>query len=84
MDLALFCTRSFSFFTPYAELTLNIKPDDFFSIKFPIPSLPEQQKIADCLSSIDELISIQAQKLDALKSHKKGLLQQLFPEMRES
>lgn len=39
----------------------------------------EQQKIADCLSSIDELISIEARKLDALKTHKKGLMQQLFP-----
>ncbi|WP_017850368.1 restriction endonuclease subunit S [Leptospira interrogans serovar Szwajizak] len=51
----------------------------FSELFIPLPSLPEQQKIADCLSSIDELISIQAQKLDALKSHKKGLLQQLFP-----
>lgn len=39
----------------------------------------EQQKIADCLSSIDELISVEARKLDALKAHKKGLMQQLFP-----
>jgi len=43
------------------------------------PSLPEQQKIADCLSSLDELITAQAQKLDTLKIHKKGLMQQLFP-----
>ncbi len=39
----------------------------------------EQQKIADCLSSMDELIALEAQKLDALKAHKKGLMQQLFP-----
>lgn len=39
----------------------------------------EQQKIADCLSSVDELISTQADKLDQLKAHKKGLMQQLFP-----
>ncbi len=45
----------------------------------PIPSLPEQQKIAECLSSLDELISAQAQKIEALKMHKKGLMQQLFP-----
>jgi len=44
-----------------------------------IPSLPEQQKIADCLSSLDELIAVHAQKLDTLKAHKKGLMQQLFP-----
>lgn len=45
-----------------------------------IPGDPEeQQKIADCLTSVDELIAAQTQKLDALKTHKKGLMQQLFP-----
>lgn len=44
-----------------------------------IPSLPEQQKIAACLSSLDDLISAQSQKIEALKQHKKGLMQQLFP-----
>ncbi len=39
----------------------------------------EQQKIAECLSSVDELIAAQAPKLEALKTHKKGLMQQLFP-----
>jgi restriction endonuclease S subunit len=39
----------------------------------------EQQKIADCLSSLDELITAQNQKLEALKAHKKGMMQQLFP-----
>jgi type I restriction enzyme, S subunit len=39
----------------------------------------EQQKIADCLSSTDELITAAARKLGALKSHKTGLMQQLFP-----
>lgn len=44
-----------------------------------VPKIDEQQKIAECLSSIDEVIAGQSQKLDALKAHKKGLLQQLFP-----
>jgi len=48
-----------------------------YPVVFPKPK--EQQKIADCLSSVDELISAQAQKIDALKAHKKGLMQQLFP-----
>jgi type I restriction enzyme, S subunit len=48
-------------------------------IRLEIPQLAEQQKIADCLSSIDNLITAQTQKLDALKAHKKGLMQRLFP-----
>lgn len=43
------------------------------------PSYKEQQKIADCLSSLDDLINAYSQKLDALKDQKKGLMQQLFP-----
>jgi type I restriction enzyme S subunit len=39
----------------------------------------EQIKIAECLSSIDDIISAQSQKIDALKDHKRGLMQQLFP-----
>lgn len=49
------------------------------TLKINIPMFSEQQKIADCLSSIDELIEAQTQKLDTLKAHKKGLMQQLFP-----
>jgi type I restriction enzyme S subunit len=47
--------------------------------KTPLPTLAEQQKIADCLASLDDLITLEAQKLDTLKTHKKGLMQQLFP-----
>ncbi|WP_301847488.1 restriction endonuclease subunit S [uncultured Parabacteroides sp.] len=42
----------------------------------------EQQKIAKNLSSVDELISIEIAKLDQLKAHKKGLMQQLFPKLQ--
>ena len=58
---------------------LNISADTFFNLSFAIPDPKEQQKIADCLSSIDELINLREQKLTALKQHKKGLMQQLFP-----
>jgi type I restriction enzyme S subunit len=58
---------------------LNISKDTFFGIKIPTPKYAEQQKIADCLSSIDELITAEARKLEVLKFHKKGLMQQLFP-----
>ncbi|QQS31483.1 MAG: restriction endonuclease subunit S [Sphingobacteriales bacterium] len=44
----------------------------------------EQQKIASCLSSLDEVISAESQKLEVLKDHKKGLLQNLFPKEGET
>jgi len=44
----------------------------------------EQQKIAECLSSVDELMAAQARKVAALKTHKKGLMQQLFPREGET
>ena len=50
----------------------------------PLPSPAEQQKIAECLSSVDELMAAQARKVDALKTHKKGLMQQLFPREGET
>ncbi len=59
--------------------TLNLKYAAFSQISVPSPTYPEQQKIAECLSSVDELIAAQARKVDALKTHKKGLMQQLFP-----
>ena len=53
-------------------------------IEIPFPPLPEQQKIAECLSSVDELMAAQARKVDALKTHKRGLMQQLFPREGET
>ena len=44
-----------------------------------LPALAEQQRIADCLSSRDAQIAVESAKFDAIKTHKKGLLQQLFP-----
>ena len=59
---------------------LNISPTDFFSIVLPTPvKKEEQQKIADCLSSIDDLIDAESRKLRALEKYKKGLMQKLFP-----
>ena len=49
-----------------------------------LPTKPEQQRIADCLSSLDERITAETSKLDALKAHKKGLLKQLFPAKGET
>ena len=49
------------------------------SWRAPLPSLPEQERIAECLASIDALIEAENEKLEALKEHKKGLMQQFFP-----
>ena len=48
------------------------------------PSPEEQKKIADCLFEMDNLISAQAQKVEALKDQKKGMMQQLFPQKGET
>ena len=56
----------------------------FSELQIPVPAFEEQQKVADCLSSLDELIAAQARKVDALKTHKKGLMQQLFPREGET
>lgn len=62
----------------------RIHQDVFLSFPIALPRPPEQQKIADCLSSLDELIAAQTQKVEALKSYKKGLMQQLFPRAGET
>ena len=53
-------------------------------IKIPFPKIKEQQKIAACLSSLDEVITAESQKLGVLKDHKKGLLQNLLPQAGET
>lgn len=54
----------------------------FSSVSLLMPKEEEQKKIADCLLSVDELISTETAKLDQLKAHKKGLMQQLFPKLQ--
>ena len=71
-----------------AHGSLSINDGDFLALPVPLPngktSLAEQQKIAECLSSVDELMAAQARKVDALKTHKKGLMQKLFPSEKVS
>jgi len=66
-----------------------INKTEFSKIKIHIPpTLDEQKKIADFLSSVDEKIEIVSKKLKELKKYKKGLLQKLLnvkkgePELR--
>ena len=56
-----------------------ISYSQFSSILLPKPDEEEQQKIADCLSSIDDLISAEEKKLLLLNDYKKGWMQKLFP-----
>ena len=63
---------------------LNISKEAFYGVAIPVPNHAEQQKIADCLSSLDDLIAAETYKLDTLKTHKKGLMQQLFPREGET
>ena len=57
---------------------MSVSPDDLLSIKVMVPCLEEQQKIADCLVSFDEVIEKQKATLAAWEELKKGLLQQMF------
>jgi type I restriction enzyme S subunit len=47
------------------------------------PSIPEQQKIASVLSSLDELISAVLLRIEVLQTHKRGLMQQIFPSLED-
>jgi type I restriction enzyme S subunit len=62
----------------------HIYPSQIITCQLPIVNnKPEQQKIASCLSSLDDLIAAHSQKLELLKNHKKGLMQNLFPQEGE-
>ena len=63
---------------------LNVSKEQFFSIGIPTPLRDEQQKIADCLMSLDEVIAAQGRKVQTLKAHKRSLMQQLFPREGET
>lgn len=71
-----------------AHGSLSIDVKDLLALPVPLPkgktSRAEQQKIADCLSSLDEVITAEHRVLEALKTHKKGLMQQLFPREGET
>ncbi|MBR2369515.1 MAG: restriction endonuclease subunit S [Paludibacteraceae bacterium] len=58
---------------------INIGTKEFMDMPIPYPSLAEQKKVVDCLSSLDKYIDAAKRKLDLLKEHKRGLMQKLFP-----
>lgn len=69
-------TRNYVSYVGNPKLMNGVMGDIIISVP---PTIEEQQKIADCLSSLDELIEATAQKVEVLKEHKKGLMQRLFP-----
>ena len=58
---------------------LSVNMSAFRQLRIPIPPLAEQQRIAACLSAVDEMINAANGKLEQLKAYKKGLMQKLFP-----
>jgi type I restriction enzyme S subunit len=59
-------------------------PVSFFEVfPFYLPTIEEQQTIVAFMLSLDELINARTQKIEALRTHKKGLMQQLFPMLDE-
>lgn len=56
----------------------KLNQEDMIEIPMQIPCLAEQQKIADCLSALDDVIEKQKATLAAWEEMKKGLLQQMF------
>lgn len=79
----------------YLLQTINFKPfikganiphiyyKDYSKLLVSFPKPKEQQKIANCLASVDDLIETVTQKIEAFKEHKKGLMQQLFPTIND-
>ena len=57
----------------------NLSGQIVLSVPLSVPHRDEQEKVADCLSTLDARIEEQAQRIDALRRHRQGLLQQLFP-----
>ena len=66
--------------TAQGAIRFNLNREAFQKTPFLLPRLPEQEKIADCLASLDDLIRGQGERIESLKQHKKGLMQQLFPQ----
>ena len=67
-----------------AGVVPSVNKSTLEAIPLVVPSLGEQQRIADCLSSLNDLIVSETRKVDALKTHKMGLVQQLFPREGET
>lgn len=82
-------TRAFRYLDPLAQKgaknTIQLSNERFLSGSIYLPDdEDEQKKIADCLGSLDDLIAAEGRKLEAMRQHKRGLMQQLFPQPGET
>ena len=68
--------RRFEEGTIYERMAVH--PNDFVTVKVDMPSIPEQQKIAEFLSSIDMIIKSKSEQINKAEVWKKGLLQKMF------
>ncbi len=66
------------------DTVAHLYPRQLSQVWLAYPLRLEQQKIADCLASLDDLIAAEVRKLEALRQHKQGLIQQLFPQPGET
>lgn len=80
LSLRLKQPRTYSYFQ--SEMSGGAMPALSFSIvsryKFAFPSKPEQEKIADFLTAVDERIGVGEKKLELLQKYKKGVMQKIF------
>ncbi|MDZ4070783.1 MAG: restriction endonuclease subunit S [Sediminibacterium sp.] len=75
-----YCYSTLKWQTSDGGVISRLYNSDLRNMKIHFPqSKKEQQKIAACLSSLDDIITAETQKLEILQAHKKGLLQNLFP-----
>ena len=84
-NFLFYCYSILNWQTSDGGIIKRLYNSDLNNIKVCFPKAKkEQQKIAACLTALDDLISAQAQKIAKLKTHKRGLMQQLFPAVDET
>lgn len=57
--------------------------DNFLKTRFSMPSIPEQEKIAEFFGNLDNIITLHQRKLESIKKLKKSMLQKMFPKEGE-
>jgi type I restriction enzyme, S subunit len=66
------------------DAVVHLYPSQLEKLSIAFPQPAEEQKIANCLTSLDKVITAQKRKVEALKTYKRGLMQWLFPREGET